>query len=400
MNIVIITNILPYPLNSGGAQAQYNFIDCLRKRHKISIIFTEEGRNKLSNMKILMNLWPEVDFYPYKYIRQLCYPRFIIDKAERAFGLAITPNSRHFKVMRALKPYGVYFSKDFVTFVNKILHDTKADIMQAEFYPSLPIARYVPNTVKKIFIHHEIRFVRNERLLKDFKLNNQEKHLQNEIKKNEISNLNLYDTIVTLTNKDKDTLIKHGVKTNIKVSPAAINTKILPYKEWNGKITFIGGYGHIPNKEGINWFIEKVIPLMNKKAPININIIGAGWPARYSETPGVNLLGFVDDLAKYAHGSILIVPILTGSGMRMKILEAAAMSIPFITTTIGVEGLIFRNGKECIVADTPEQFAKGLETMMNNSKIRKALAENANATYIELYSKENLCLIRENVYTS
>ena len=93
MNIVIVSILLPYPLNSGGAQAQYNIIDELRKKHNITFIFPENGQNKMSAMKQLQELWPEVSFKPYRYATQLMDLRFFFSKAVRALKLKFIPNN-------------------------------------------------------------------------------------------------------------------------------------------------------------------------------------------------------------------------------------------------------------------------------------------------------------------
>ena len=103
MNIVILTALFPYPLTSGGAQAQYNMIDKLRYNHKITIIFPERKANSLSAMKELQSKWPEVTFYPYKYWRQLLDPCFFVSKIKSRYLInlpSIKPNSTTFAKFR------------------------------------------------------------------------------------------------------------------------------------------------------------------------------------------------------------------------------------------------------------------------------------------------------------
>ena len=172
MNITIITILLPYPLTSGGAQAQYNMIDVLRKRHHITIIFPLGGQNHKWALKELRTKWPEVTFHPYSFFRQLLYFPFFIDKVTRFFNLVFKLNSESFQKERVLKPYGYVINEDFIRFINNIVNNQPADIVQVEFYPFLKLARHLPEGIKKVFIHHEIRFIRNERNLKTFALNN------------------------------------------------------------------------------------------------------------------------------------------------------------------------------------------------------------------------------------
>lgn len=401
MNIVIVSILLPYPLNSGGAQAQYNIIDELRKKHNITFIFPENGQNKMSAMKQLQELWPEVSFKPYRYATQLMDLRFFFSKAVRALKLKFIPNNERFQVERILKPYGYALNSRFSAFIRRTITSVQADVVQVEFYPFLPLVRYLPDSVKKIFIHHEIRYIRNERMLAGYSLTDAECRLRDDVKKNELDDLNRFDRVVTLTQTDKDILKDQGICVPIDVSPAAVNSELKSYKEWNGKITFLGGYGHAPNSEGVDWLIKSVLPLVNDKEQIQFEIIGKGWPHEYSisnEKYTVGMRGFVECLSDAVCGSIMVVPILSGSGMRMKILEAAALGVPFITTSVGVEGLKFSHLESCLIADTPEEFATALTSLMNSEELRQKLTENAAKVFEENYSVKSLSEIRNKVY--
>jgi len=202
--------------------------------------------------------------------------------------------------------------------------------------------------------------------------------------------------VVTLTQQDKDYLQRDGVCKPIYVSPAAINTEISPFCPWNHRLAFVGSFLHQPNVEGIDWYMNEVLPLL-QKAPL-LEIIGKGWPTKY-KTKDINTLGFVDDLHEVISGSIMIVPILSGSGMRMKILEAAAMSMPIITTTVGVEGLNFKHGDSCIIADSPQEFASAIKQLSENEDICRKLGEQANKVFRENYSKDILAEVRNKVYS-
>lgn len=396
MNITIITCVLPWRLNSGGAQAQFNMIDLLRKKHHITIIFPEDTQNKIDNMHELQHKWPDVKFKPFRLWRQLLYPRFIHDKTERAFKLLLTPNSNRFKIQRALMHYGIYPSKDFVRFIKKVVTEENTDIIQVEFYPCLWLGGSLPANIKKVFVHHELRYIKNERYVMSYHPTEQEIQWMNELKREELNDLDKFDLIVTLTKQDKDYLEKEGVKKPIFVSPAAVNTEVSPYKPWNKRLAFVGSYLHQPNIEGVDWFINEVQPLLKDKP--QLVIIGKGWPERY-QTENVTTMGFVEDLRQAIHGSIMIVPILSGSGMRMKILEAAAMSMPIITTTVGVEGLKFKHHESCLVADTPQEFAKAIKLLSSDSQLSQSIGEKANEIFKAHYSKEVLAEVRNRIYT-
>ena len=399
MNIVIITHYLPYPLTSGGAQAQFNMIDQLRSRHNITLVFNEGSGNTIQAMKQLQAIWPEVNIVAYRYYRQLSCWRFVRDKIIRGLLVKFAPKSRMLKIDRMLKPYGQWFSSDQVSFVNRIIREAKADLIQVEFFPCLGWYKYLPADIKKVFVHHEINFIRNERFLKDFNLSVKEQQAMARMKQYEIESLNKYDHIITLTDTDCKLLQDHNVTTPISVSSAAVSSKPLPYCEWKGKIIFIGSYAHIPNREGMEWFAHQVAPAMT--TDIQVNIIGGSWPSEYNNRFGhvqLHPLGFVDDLSEAAYGNIMIVPLLTGSGMRMKILEAMAMSMPVITTTVGVEGIPLVNGKSCLIADTPEAFAQAIEKLSCDADLRRKLGRAANQVFMDAYSPQQLAKVREKIY--
>lgn len=125
------------------------------------------------------------------------------------------------------------------------------------------------------------------------------------------------------------------------------------------------------------------------------------WPISYEHDYHglkVNLLGYVEDLSEHAANSIMIVPILTGSGMRMKILDAAAMSVPFVSTTVGVEGLDFHDGESCLIADRAEGFAQALVRQMSDHMLRERIALNAHLLYQKKYSLRALVEKRKAIY--
>lgn len=403
MNITIITPVFPYPLNSGGAQAQYNMIDGLRKIHNITIIYIYKNLKDSKNEIALKKIWPNVNIVSYKLFSQLCSFTYIYNKAIRAFKLAFMKNSHDFIVERALKPYGVFYTKALINFINNTISKNNTDIIQVEFYPCLGLVNFLPKNIKKIFIHHEIRFVRNERLLSSLSTTGKDQDYFRVVKQQEIDDLNKYDRIVTLTQVDLTILKENGVNTDIVCSPAAINTSLFPYAAFENKLLFLGGFSHKPNVEGLGWFIDNVASKMNLNK-IEIHIIGGSWPSnvieKFRKQVKCKLIyhGFVENLYDVAQGSIMVIPILTGSGMRMKILEASAMALPFITTKVGVEGLNYEDGKSCIIADSPKVWIEKLNILLTDAKMRKALANKAQTIYKEQYSLQAAINTREAAY--
>lgn len=410
MQVVIASIVLPYPLTSGGAQGLFNMIDSMRHDHQLTLIFPQNGGNTLRAMRQLQTLWPNVDLRPYPYWRQLLHPRFLIDKARRAFGLRFRADDPHFRVMRILKPYGYYMTSDFGRFIRRIIEQKRPDLFQSEFYPYLPITSLLPAGLPRLFVHHELRSVRNERMLQgiidsaNYRLSDNELKLKQQVEQQELDLLNQYDAVITLTEVDRSSLKQRGVRVPIFTSPLSVNTPVIKPQPWNGKLLFLGGFEHLPNQEGLRWLLNEVLPMMDKVST-PLSIVGSGWNEPWFDalnTSGIplKLHGYVEDLLSVAQGSIMVVPILSGSGMRMKLLEAAALGTPVITTSVGCEGLRLRHLEHCLIADTPAEFASAIARLTQDEALRSRLAEALQRHFEQHYSPQAMAHLREEVWQS
>lgn len=403
MNILIITPLLPYPLNSGGAQAQYNMIDVLRHHHRITMVYPQNGNNTVSACAELKKQWPEVQFLHFSYASQLAHLPFFFSKIKRAFNLYMRSNTRSFKVERILSDYGYPLHSQFILFLQKVIQQVKPDIIQTEFYPYLPLITYLKGHFKTLFVHHEIRYIRNKRMMQELCPTLEEQQRIEKNKTKELALLNQYDGVITLTPIDKNILANDGVHNPLFVSPAAVNSSLLSYQEKPHHLCFLGSANHAPNVEGMQWFTNKVLPLISKdlQKKLTIHIIGANWNKTIlPQQHETNIIfhGFVKDLSQVISGSMMIVPILSGSGMRMKILEAAALSLPVITTSVGVEGLLFKHNEDCLIANLPQEFADAIENLSQNKNLKQTLANHAQQVFSLNYSVEATANIRNNIY--
>lgn len=146
-------------------------------------------------------------------------------------------------------------------------------------------------------------------------------------------------------------------------------------------LLFLGSFRHIPNREALEWFVHHVWPRIVEARPsTKLVIIGSDPPPRHSlpEVGQVEMIGFVEDvrdaLARYA---VFICPILTGSGVRVKLLEAFAAGIPVVSTTVGAEGLARFDGDTCALADDPAEFAAKTVALLSDGNRAAELARKA-----------------------
>lgn len=153
---------------------------------------------------------------------------------------------------------------------------------------------------------------------------------------------------------------------------AGIDTRGYDYREAGREpdtLLFLGSFRHLPNQEALFWFLRHVFWQVLKERPqTRIVIVGSDPPDRHAlphfETPAgakdpIEIRGFVEDVRAPLHDyATFICPILTGSGVRVKLLEAFAAGIPVVSTTLGAEGLATKDGEICRLADSADAFAR------------------------------------------
>ncbi|HUP04002.1 MAG TPA: glycosyltransferase, partial [Bryobacteraceae bacterium] len=147
---------------------------------------------------------------------------------------------------------------------------------------------------------------------------------------------------------------------------------------------FVGSFRHLPNAAALDWFIRRCLPLVLERLPAaRLVVVGSDPPPAHTlpAPPGsVAMLGNVEDvrepLGRYA---VFVCPILGGSGVRVKLLEAFAAGIPAVSTTVGAEGLAAEGGGLCLLADHPAEFAARVVELLEDPEKGAELACRARA---------------------
>lgn len=159
-----------------------------------------------------------------------------------------------------------------------------------------------------------------------------------------------------------------------------------------GTVLYQGGMDWFPNRDAVEFFAEQVLPLLRERVPkVRFVIAGRHPPAefrkRLSHIPDVIVTGTVPDMSPIiAKATVCVVPLRIGSGTRLKILEAAAMGKAVVSTHVGAEGLDMRDGKEIILADTPEDFAAATSRLLLDAGLRAQLGDAARTQVERCYS--------------
>ena len=414
-SILLILPWLPYPLKSGGHQAIYNGIRAIKDCMNIYITYLDSDDTSSDDeiKQFCDALGTNISVFPYKPTPPSPPKQ---DIANRMFR----------KAERILKRWNIFPTSDtkldttydggnldpdykkrapgYIRHVQQIIKTYHIDIVQCEMMRNITFVSSIPAHVYNIFVHHEIKYIRKELELCQRHDAGDVPSYINKLKETEVSWLNKYDKIVTLSSTDTQKLIHAGVTTPIVTSFATIDTigAIHYTSHRHNVLSFLGAEKHPPNKIGLTWFLENCwINLRNIDPSYCLRVIG-NWENDfikqiYSTYKNVEFLGFIDDLDSVIQDTIMIVPITIGSGIRMKILEAAGRGVPFISTSVGAEGLPVENNVHCLIADTPQDFIDDIITL-SDFNIRSKLATNANTLVLQNYSFESLKKNRIPIY--
>jgi polysaccharide biosynthesis protein PslH len=210
--------------------------------------------------------------------------------------------------------------------------------------------------------------------------------------------------IVVFSAEDMGMLKDNYGLSNVEVIPLGINLQDYPYlpgaeKEYD--LIFAGNFSHSPNVDATMYFCRDILPLIKNELPeVSLVIAGANPPSGIinlaKEDKNITVTGYVDDiLGCYRKARVLIAPIRYGTGMRFKIMEAMALGIPAVTTSLGARGI----PKECLlIADKPEEFCRQVVRLLGDSTFRNILAAKARVAVKEDFNLSKLVKRYEEIY--
>lgn len=149
------------------------------------------------------------------------------------------------------------------------------------------------------------------------------------------------------------------------------------------QVVFVGMLGYEPNRDGVLWFARAVLPILEALVPdVELHVIGepVGDLGELASNPRVRLQGYVEDLdAALGQAALAVVPLRTGSGTRLKVLEAFARRLPVVSTPVGCDGLDVVDGEHLLIAGSPADFARACAAVLLDPVLAEGLASRAEA---------------------
>jgi len=193
-----------------------------------------------------------------------------------------------------------------------------------------------------------------------------------------------FHLLLTTSQQDKDR-IAHP---NIQVLPNTIPWHDLPTQPKSESLVFTGNFAYTPNQQALHWFLENCWPSLLKAKPnLRLRLVGKEIHYARSSHPNIDYIGPVPDaIVEIAKSRLAIVPLLSGSGTRLKILEAWAAGTPVVSTPLGAEGLDATPGQHLQIAKSPGDFTQTILDLFDNEIGRSRITQSARNLYETSYT--------------
>ncbi|MBL9151732.1 MAG: glycosyltransferase [Verrucomicrobiales bacterium] len=206
-----------------------------------------------------------------------------------------------------------------------------------------------------------------------------------------------FDGVITVSPEDHDLALReYGLKNLLGAVPTGVDTDFFQPpaapRDPAGPIAFLGSMDWMPNVECVQFFAHDILPAIRRRYPdCRFRIIGRNpTPAvrRLAvDLPGIEITGTVDDVRPHLDAaSLLVVPLRSGGGTRIKIFEAMAQGVPVVSTTIGAEGLPVTDGRDILIADQPDTFADAVIRLLDQPDFAATLARQAREKLVASHS--------------
>lgn len=200
-----------------------------------------------------------------------------------------------------------------------------------------------------------------------------------------------FDALWVTSAADAESAAVRSAGVPVVVYPNALPQMAAPRVEKDNSIAFSGSWGYPPNQSGLRWFIRRVWPVLRARLPdLKLLLIGRDEEdamAVAGAAKGVEFTGGVEDAVPWiARSQVAVAPLLTGSGTRLKILEAWAAQVPVVATTIAAEGLAARPGSDLLIEDSPDGFAQAILRLLQSPDTASRVARAGRLLFESTYS--------------
>lgn len=392
MKILVVLPRFPYPLEKGDKLRAYNQIRELSKRNDIYLFC-------VSHTKVL----PEHVEQLRPFCKDICYvssPKLVNCKN-------VVRNYLHTKSLQIGYWDSLKARKAVKAFVKKV----QPDVIYSQMVRTMPWISRLP--YPKVMDYQDALSMNTERRMDQSRgLWHYILHFEFKmLRSTEYNAFKIFDALTIISEPDSDAIPrpKNG---EIHIIPNGVDLEFfdrssLPAPagiapKWD--VVFCGNMGYEPNVHAAQYLVKEVMPLVWKELPDATVLLAGANPKRGVSSLAsdkVSVSGYVADIREcYASSQIFVAPMLTGSGLQNKLLEAMAMQMPCVTTSIANDSLGASDGQEILIGDDAAAFAAHIVTLLRDASRRAELAQSGNQFVRSHYSWETSCQQLEAILQS
>lgn len=381
--ILFLTPQLPYPPQQGTAIRNYNLIRQVARQHEVHLLSFSEAQGQT------------IDFGP---LRDLCSTLNTVptpgrSKWRRLWTTLTSPlPDMHHRLHSSL------FDQE----LQKVLQATHPEVVQIEGLEMAQYGLYARQLAAEdaplwVFDAHNAEHLLQKRIFET-----DSRHPRRwvgalyswiqwqKLRRYEATVCRRAQRVIACSAADATVLerLVHGLRAI--VVPNGVDTQdyrpgiVPPAPLGDRALVFTGKMDFRPNVDAVLWFVSKVLPTIQQASPkAHFYIVGKSPHPRLAplkQMPGVTITGFVEDVRPYiAAAAVYVVPLLTGGGTRLKVLEAMAMGRAVVSTTLGCEGIHATPGHDIVLADHPDNFAQQVLALLDDQARQDELGRAARA---------------------
>lgn len=394
MNILFLSQVLPYPLDAGPKVRSYYVLRYLAQFHDITLVAFTRATDSAESVAHLASFCRVVRTVPLERsrVQDLRYlvssffqgrPFLIARDDLRSMDniLRAETNGRSFDCVHADQLAMAHYALRLPR-LKRVL-----DQHNAVWTIIARLAETEPSVAKRLVMQREARLLR----------------------RHEAETCAQFDRIVTVTEQDRQALAfpTHPPRSPLEIIPICIDPFIItpiPFGLHARDVVCVGGMFYPPNVDGMVWFAHRVLPLVWRESPeTKFYIVGARpdpqLVALGKSDPRIIVTGYVENTNEYLErAAAFVVPLRAGGGMRVKILDAWARGVPMVSTTIGAEGIEIAEGENILIADTPDEFSRRVLRMIQDRAFAREVVESGYRWVKTRYAWQTVYKAWDSVY--
>lgn len=390
MNTLFVTEMFPYPLDTGGNVRTFNLLKGLASEHRVTLVATTRGEVEPQHLDAVREFCEQIRLVPVERPSPVKDLRMLAGSLLSAQPFVLVRH-RYRAVrdeLKALLRQG----------------DARFDVVHFNHLDAAMYAADMPSTAKRVLDQHNV--VANQVRTT---LANERHPLRNVLLRYELKKLQSYEAALcnqmqrclACSQADAESLQQMGVVADTAVIPNGVDLdyfRPVPLESTSAReVVFLGTLDYDPCERAVWYFCTEILPLIRRTIPdLRFVAVGRNPSQRLQDLaaadPLIVLTGRVEDVRTHVQRArAFAVPLLAGSGTRLKILEAMAMGIPVVSTTIGAEGLDVNNGEHAWIADTPADFAAAVIRVLTDLPQAREMSHKARLLVEALYGWPAIC---------